>query len=38
MLSQRSKSSAVELAWTILDFRKGQDLRLKAGYELYRKV
>jgi hypothetical protein len=38
MFSQRNKSGAVELAWTILDFRKGQDVRLKAGYELYRKV
>ncbi|XBI25472.1 hypothetical protein VPH35_050405 [Triticum aestivum] len=35
---QRKKSGAVELAWTILDFRKGQDVRIKAGYELYRKV
>ncbi|KAK1647123.1 hypothetical protein QYE76_064928 [Lolium multiflorum] len=34
----RSGSGAVELAWTILDFRKGQDVRLKAGYELYRKM
>ncbi|KAI4983465.1 hypothetical protein ZWY2020_023957 [Hordeum vulgare] len=34
----RRKSGAVELAWTILDFRKGQDVRIKAGYELYRKM
>ncbi|XP_051180070.1 outer envelope pore protein 21, chloroplastic [Lolium perenne] len=34
----RTGSGAVELAWTILDFRKGQDVRLKAGYELYRKM
>jgi len=33
-----NKTGAVELAWTILDFRKGQDVRLKAGYELYRKM
>ncbi|KAF7087395.1 hypothetical protein CFC21_090590 [Triticum aestivum] len=33
----RRKSGAVELAWTILDFRRGQDVRIKAGYELYRK-
>ncbi|TVU27576.1 hypothetical protein EJB05_19067 [Eragrostis curvula] len=34
----RNRTGAVELAWTILDFRKGQDVRLKLGYELYRKV
>uniref|UniRef100_A0ACD5X0V9 Uncharacterized protein n=1 Tax=Avena sativa TaxID=4498 RepID=A0ACD5X0V9_AVESA len=34
----RTMSGAIELAWTILDFRKGQDVRLKAGYELYRKM
>ncbi|XP_037455483.1 outer envelope pore protein 21, chloroplastic-like [Triticum dicoccoides] len=34
----RRKSGAVELAWTILDFRRGQDVRIKAGYELYRKM
>ncbi|XP_020167178.1 outer envelope pore protein 21, chloroplastic [Aegilops tauschii subsp. strangulata] len=34
----RRKSGAIELAWTILDFRKGQDVRIKAGYELYRKM
>jgi hypothetical protein len=35
---QRNKTGAVELAWTILDFRKGQDVRLKLGYELNHKV
>uniref|UniRef100_K3YVG0 Outer envelope pore protein 21, chloroplastic n=2 Tax=Setaria italica TaxID=4555 RepID=K3YVG0_SETIT len=34
----RKRTGAVELAWTILDFRKGQDVRLKLGYELYGKV
>ncbi|XP_021315072.1 uncharacterized protein LOC8056266 isoform X1 [Sorghum bicolor] len=31
-------SGAVELAWTILDFKQGQDVRLKVGYELDDKV
>ncbi|WVZ73011.1 hypothetical protein U9M48_021380, partial [Paspalum notatum var. saurae] len=31
------RTGAVEFAWTILDFRKGQDVRLKLGYELYEK-
>ncbi|CAD6248844.1 unnamed protein product [Miscanthus lutarioriparius] len=31
-------AGAVELAWTILDFKQGQDVRLKVGYELYDKV
>jgi hypothetical protein len=35
---QRNKTGAVELAWTVLDFRKGQDVRLKLGYELNHKV
>ncbi|XP_062221383.1 outer envelope pore protein 21, chloroplastic-like isoform X2 [Phragmites australis] len=35
---QRKRTGAIELAWTILDFRKGQDVRLKLGYELYHKV
>ncbi|XP_062221381.1 outer envelope pore protein 21, chloroplastic-like isoform X1 [Phragmites australis] len=34
----RKRTGAIELAWTILDFRKGQDVRLKLGYELYHKV
>ncbi|XP_072146763.1 outer envelope pore protein 21, chloroplastic isoform X2 [Setaria viridis] len=34
----RKRTGAVELAWTILDFRKGQDVRLKLGYELYGKA
>ncbi|OEL21792.1 RING-H2 finger protein ATL80 [Dichanthelium oligosanthes] len=34
----RKRTGAVELAWTILDFRKGQDVRLKLGYELYDKL
>ncbi|CAM0874511.1 unnamed protein product [Alopecurus aequalis] len=33
-----TRSATVELSWTVLDFRKGQDIRLKAGYELYRKM
>ncbi|KAL6911200.1 hypothetical protein ACP4OV_000005 [Aristida adscensionis] len=31
------RTGAVELAWTILDLRKGQDVRLKVGYEMYYK-
>lgn len=34
----KRKSGAVELVWTILDFRRGQDVRIKAGYEFYRKM
>ncbi|KAL6633235.1 hypothetical protein ACP70R_025906 [Stipagrostis hirtigluma subsp. patula] len=34
----RNRTGAVELAWTILDFRKGQDVRLKVGYEMYYKI
>ncbi|CAN6245485.1 unnamed protein product, partial [Urochloa humidicola] len=37
-LNPRKRTGAIELAWTILDFRKGQDVRLKLGYELYDKV
>ncbi|CAL4886180.1 unnamed protein product [Urochloa decumbens] len=36
-LNPRKRTGAVELAWTVLDFRKGQDVRLKLGYELYDK-
>ncbi|XP_066319952.1 outer envelope pore protein 21, chloroplastic-like isoform X3 [Miscanthus floridulus] len=35
---QTKTAGAVELAWTILDFKQGQDVRLKVGYELYDKV
>lgn len=35
---QRKTTGAVELAWTIYDLRKGQDVRLKLGYQLYDKV
>lgn len=31
-------TGAIELAWTIYDLRKGQDVRLKLGYQLYDKV
>jgi hypothetical protein len=37
-LLQREGTGAVELAWTLLDLRKGQDVRLKLGYELHAKV
>ncbi|CAL5020412.1 unnamed protein product [Urochloa decumbens] len=37
-LNPRKRTGAVELAWTVLDFRKGQDVRLKLGFELYDKV
>ncbi|KAF0934524.1 hypothetical protein E2562_025620 [Oryza meyeriana var. granulata] len=32
-----SRTAAVELAWTILDLRRGQDVRLKIGYQLLHK-
>ncbi|XP_020113052.1 outer envelope pore protein 21, chloroplastic-like [Ananas comosus] len=32
------KSSAVELSWSILNFQKDQDVRIKVGYELFDKV
>ncbi|XP_039779924.1 outer envelope pore protein 21, chloroplastic-like isoform X3 [Panicum virgatum] len=35
---QKKRTGAVEFAWTILDLRKGQDVRLKLGYEFYDKV
>lgn len=35
---QRKAKGAVELAWSILDFQKDQDLRIKVGYELLEKV
>ena len=35
---QKNRTGAVELAWTILDLRRGQDVRLKLGYEFYDKV
>ena len=35
---QTKTAGAVELAWTILDLKQGQDVRLKVGYELYDKV
>jgi len=34
----KKRTGAVEFAWTILDLRKGQDVRLKLGYEFYDKV
>ncbi|KAK8950991.1 hypothetical protein KSP39_PZI004232 [Platanthera zijinensis] len=35
---QRKAKGAVELAWSILDFQKDQDVRIKVGYELLEKV
>nr|CAB3451613.1 unnamed protein product [Digitaria exilis] len=34
----KKTTGAIELAWTIYDLRKGQDVRLKLGYQLYDKV
>uniref|UniRef100_A0A0D9VN44 Outer envelope pore protein 21, chloroplastic n=1 Tax=Leersia perrieri TaxID=77586 RepID=A0A0D9VN44_9ORYZ len=33
-----SRTAAVELAWTILDLKRGQDVRLKLGYQLLDKM
>ncbi|XP_006648178.1 outer envelope pore protein 21, chloroplastic-like [Oryza brachyantha] len=33
-----SRTAAIELAWTILDLRRGQDVRLKLGYQLVHKM
>ncbi|KAM7517388.1 hypothetical protein LguiA_006971 [Lonicera macranthoides] len=35
---QTKSRGAAELTWSIFDFRKGQDVRLKAGYEIFDKV
>lgn len=35
---QTKTTGSVELAWTILDLKQGQDVRLKVGYELCDKV
>uniref|UniRef100_A0A0E0K7C9 Outer envelope pore protein 21, chloroplastic n=1 Tax=Oryza punctata TaxID=4537 RepID=A0A0E0K7C9_ORYPU len=33
-----TRTAAVELAWTILDLKRGQDVRLKLGYQLLHKM
>ncbi|KAG8073042.1 hypothetical protein GUJ93_ZPchr0006g42471 [Zizania palustris] len=33
-----NQAASVELAWTILDLKKGQDVRLKLGYQLFHKM
>lgn len=35
---QRNVKGAVELVWSILDFQKEQDVRVKVGYDLLKKV
>ncbi|KAH0462761.1 hypothetical protein IEQ34_010336 [Dendrobium chrysotoxum] len=35
---QRNVKGAVELVWSILDFQKDQDVRIKVGYDLLEKV
>ncbi|KAG0475149.1 hypothetical protein HPP92_014835 [Vanilla planifolia] len=35
---QKKAKSAIELAWSILDFQKDQDVRIKIGYDLLEKA
>ncbi|KAJ6829304.1 outer envelope pore protein 21, chloroplastic-like [Iris pallida] len=36
--NERKPTGAIELAWSILDFQKDQDVRIKVGYEIFEKV